>query len=103
MGGRDGTSCSHGERGGRRESKGDNSALHFRYLTFICGISNRLLDMSIWSSVQGTGRTYKFGSHQPIVGTGDNENGMSFSYIEAKEERSEDRTQGNQAAGIRLE
>lgn len=53
--------------------------------------------MSIWSSVQGTGRTYKFGSHQPIVGTGDNENRMSFSYVEAKEERSEDRARGNQA------
>lgn len=62
--------------------------------------------MSIWSSVQGTGRTYKFGSHQPIVGTGDNENRMSFSYVEAKEERSEDRARGNQAgwnkAGIRM-
>ena len=46
----------HGRHWGKRGSKGD-TALNCRDLTFVSGLSNRLLHIHFSSLVQGTGRT----------------------------------------------
>lgn len=34
---------------------------------FACETSDKVLDICLWSSVQGTGRTQKSGSHGPVA------------------------------------
>lgn len=40
-----------------KEFEREDNELNIRYLMFACGTSNKLLDICILSSVQGTGRT----------------------------------------------
>ena len=57
QGGRDGSIHQDREHRRRREFEGEDSELNFRHLMFACGTSNKVLDICIWSSGQGAGRT----------------------------------------------